>query len=428
MSKRKTPLPVACLVLALLALPPTGGHALAQSDAQYFSATDQTVRGRFLEYWEAHGSLQQQGYPISGELREKSEIDGKVYKAQYFERAVFELHPENPAPNDVLLSLLGVFEYQHKYPSPSGAPGQQPNTSSGSTLFKETGKRVGGVFLDYWQTHGGLAQQGYPISEEFQEKSDLDGKTYTVQYFERAVFEMHPENQPPFNVLLSQLGTFAHKPKTGSPVTFVTQDGLTLGGLVYGRGTTAVVLSHSCVRRGKAVWNEIAQSLASVGYMVLTYDFRGFGDSKSGTRTASNDPHTYILDLQAAVAFARKQGATRLVLGGGSCGGAATLKVAVSAKPDAVIVLAAPVQFYDMVISDDELRSITALKLFVSSEDDPLAKDILHMYDVASEPKQKRIYPGAAHATSILDTDSGDDLMNLLMTFVQASAPVAALR
>src|SRR3954471_7568039 len=77
-------------------------------------------------------------------------------------------------------------------------------------LFTETGKTVCGLFLDYWQTHGGLAQQGYPISEQFQEQSDLNGQTYTVQYFERAVFEYHPENQPPFNVLLSQLGTFRH--------------------------------------------------------------------------------------------------------------------------------------------------------------------------------------------------------------------------
>jgi hypothetical protein len=29
-----------------------------------------------------------------------------------------------------------------------------------------------------------------------------------VQYFERAVFELHPENQPPYNMLLSQLGKF----------------------------------------------------------------------------------------------------------------------------------------------------------------------------------------------------------------------------
>jgi hypothetical protein len=36
-----------------------------------------------------------------------------------------------------------------------------------------------------------------------------------VQYFERAVFEYHPENQPPYNVLLSQLGTFRYREKYG---------------------------------------------------------------------------------------------------------------------------------------------------------------------------------------------------------------------
>jgi hypothetical protein len=72
---------------------------------------------------------------------------------------------------------------------------------------------VGGKFRDYWKTHGGLAQQGYPISDEFTEVSDLNGKPYVVQYFERAVFEKHPENSPPFDVLLSQLGTFQFKRK-----------------------------------------------------------------------------------------------------------------------------------------------------------------------------------------------------------------------
>lgn len=79
--------------------------------------------------------------------------------------------------------------------------------------FPETGHKVCGKFLTYWDSHGGLAQQGYPISETFTENSPLDGKPYTVQYFERAVFELHPENQPPFDVLLSQLGTFVAKQK-----------------------------------------------------------------------------------------------------------------------------------------------------------------------------------------------------------------------
>ncbi len=91
---------------------------------------------------------------------------------------------------------------------------------SGCQLFPQTGKTVCGKFLTYWQAHGGLAQQGYPISGEFQEVSDLDGKPYTVQYFERAVFEMHPENAPPYDVLLAQLGTYRLKQKyPGGPPT-----------------------------------------------------------------------------------------------------------------------------------------------------------------------------------------------------------------
>ena len=39
-------------------------------------------------------------------------------------------------------------------------------------MFTETGKTLGGKFRAYWESHGGLAQQGYPISDEFQEKSD----------------------------------------------------------------------------------------------------------------------------------------------------------------------------------------------------------------------------------------------------------------
>jgi methionine-rich copper-binding protein CopC len=182
------------------------------SDCVTFKETGQTLCGRFLINWNDNGGLAQQGFPISGEMQEKSDTDGKMYKVQYFERSVFELHPENMWPNDVLLSLLGNFLYKQKYPS--GAPNQKPNATAGSVLFNETGKRLGGKFLTYWQTHGGLAQQGFPISDEFQEKSDLDGKTYTVQYFERAVFELHPEKAgTQYEVLLSQLGTFRYKQK-----------------------------------------------------------------------------------------------------------------------------------------------------------------------------------------------------------------------
>jgi glucose/arabinose dehydrogenase len=192
--------------------PTPGATALPGSGSHTFPETGQTVSGIFLDYWRSHGGLPQQGYPISGVMVEKSDLDGKEYAVQYFERAVLEYHPENAPPFQVLLSQLGTFRYREKYSE--GAPSQQPNMAEGSVPVPETGKRLGGWFLEHWRENGGLAQNGYPISDEFVERSDLDGREYLVQYFERAVFELHPENAgTPYRVLLSQLGTFRYRGK-----------------------------------------------------------------------------------------------------------------------------------------------------------------------------------------------------------------------
>ncbi|MEO5952271.1 MAG: hypothetical protein ABIQ44_07390, partial [Chloroflexia bacterium] len=55
----------------------------------------------------------------------------------------------------------------------AGGPAFQAVPGSGTKTFPETGKTVTGLFLDYWNSNGGLAQQGYPISDAMQEKSDL---------------------------------------------------------------------------------------------------------------------------------------------------------------------------------------------------------------------------------------------------------------
>ena len=85
-------------------------------------------------------------------------------------------------------------------PAPTTA---NPNT----TYFAETGHYLGSTFRAYWQRYGGLAQFGLPLTEEFQELNPTDGKTYTVQYFERNRFEYHPEFKGTFyEVLLGLLG------------------------------------------------------------------------------------------------------------------------------------------------------------------------------------------------------------------------------
>jgi hypothetical protein len=66
--------------------------------------------------------------------------------------------------------------------------------------FAETGHYVSGDFLRFYDQRGGLAIFGYPLTKEFKH----DGRT--VQYFQRARMEKHPENPDPYKVQLGLLG------------------------------------------------------------------------------------------------------------------------------------------------------------------------------------------------------------------------------
>jgi hypothetical protein len=179
--------------------PPTPGPADPCAGGTAFPQTGHSICKPMESYWRQYGGLAQFGYPIGDWLAETSPTDGKRYTVQYFERARFELHPENAdARYAVLLGLLGT-QFHRPDPRVTAAP------NAGGFYFAQTGHNVSAVFYQYWQAHGGLFVNGYPISEEFAERSS-DGKTYRVQYFERARYELHPENAPPYNVLLGFLG------------------------------------------------------------------------------------------------------------------------------------------------------------------------------------------------------------------------------
>lgn len=115
---------VAAVLFTTIFEPLKSVAGLAQGDCRTFSETGKQVCGRFLQYWQENGGLSQQGLPLTNEFQEASELNGQIYTVQYFERAVFEKHPENAAPFDVLLSQLGTFQLKRKYPNgdPSGLP------------------------------------------------------------------------------------------------------------------------------------------------------------------------------------------------------------------------------------------------------------------------------------------------------------------
>jgi hypothetical protein len=164
-----------------------------------FDAVPNCLRGVFAAYWEAHGGLEQFGYPITPEIREDLGVrpcrltsEGpEDCLVQYTQRARFEWHPEfRGTEYEVLLGLLGnTLAGQRRDEEPfRSAP-----AASGATWFRGTEHNIAAPFLAYWQANGGLPVLGLPKSEAFDERSATDGKTYRVQYFERARLEYHPD-------------------------------------------------------------------------------------------------------------------------------------------------------------------------------------------------------------------------------------------
>ncbi len=177
----------------------------------FFPETGHAISGRFLTFWQNDGGLAVFGYPLTDEMSENG------FTVQYFERQRFEYHPElEGTPYVVELGLTGVEDAARR-----GLSGTSPfiplpattQSDSQTEFFAATGHRLGGGFKGYWHTHGlnlgddgisereSLALFGYPISEEFTDPAT----GYTVQYFERARFEYHPENAEPYTILLGRL-------------------------------------------------------------------------------------------------------------------------------------------------------------------------------------------------------------------------------
>lgn len=86
---------------------------------------------------------------------------------------------------------------EHETPFVSVTPNPIDPTS---LFFQATSHTLAGGFRTFWEQGGGLAVFGYPISQEFVENG------LTVQYFERARFEYHPNLPEGAKVTLGRIG------------------------------------------------------------------------------------------------------------------------------------------------------------------------------------------------------------------------------
>ncbi|MBK9926668.1 MAG: carboxypeptidase regulatory-like domain-containing protein [Anaerolineales bacterium] len=172
------------IFLALIILMASWGKVNAQStDVLYFPETRHYVKGVFLQFYNAAKDPKLvYGHPITEQIVAR---DGKT--VQYFQRARFELTPDNR----VQLTPLGTLTYKPQ----SQMPVQSAN---GCELYSQF--YVCFTFLDFYKANGGPNQFGNPISP-FESADGL-----IVQYFEGARFEWRAYQGTAKWVVISDLG------------------------------------------------------------------------------------------------------------------------------------------------------------------------------------------------------------------------------
>lgn len=195
-----------------------------------FSDTTYRVCDEFLTHWKLRGGLLRYGLPLDDWFYEVDEQTGETYRIQYFERHVIKLVRASAGGSMSEMDAapevpLGSIIYKRKYPN--GAPGQVANKTGRAPVLVNMRDDIwlGGRFADFAPNSPDtkfldpIDWFGMPISNEFVERNEVDGKEYKVQYFERAALEYHPENNPPDDIRPAPLGLyeFRHKYPNGIP-------------------------------------------------------------------------------------------------------------------------------------------------------------------------------------------------------------------
>ncbi|HET7856811.1 MAG TPA: alpha/beta fold hydrolase [Gaiellaceae bacterium] len=187
-------------------------------------------------------------------------------------------------------------------------------------------------------------------------------------------------------------------------IRFRAADGTRLAGYRLGRGRTAVVLAHQ-VRGDACQWAGYARRLARLGYFVIAFDFRGYGDSQVRGGRAAN---RLAADVAAAAKAARARGAGKVFAVGASMGGTAVLAAGVSARPqlNGVVSLSGSAVFSSIDALGTAPRLTVPVLYLVGQLDADFALDAQRLYDATgSTDKSIQVLPVGLHGVDLVRWD-----------------------
>ena len=211
-----------------------------------------------------------------------------------------------------------------------------------------------------------------------------------------------------------------------SAVRFRSSDGVRLAGRLFGSGDTGVVLSHM-IRSDQQPWWWMASLLADHGLVALAYDERGTcPGGPAGCSAGALDPGATDRDIIGAVAYLRSRGASRVIIGGASLGGTASLWAAAKhpGLVDGVFTLSAVPFFPPFDITAKVIAAIEAPKLLAAGARDSSAGPYVSGWKrAAAPPVEAVVLPTAAHGTDLFaDPDFSARVRSLVLMFCERLA------
>jgi esterase/lipase len=193
-------------------------------------------------------------------------------------------------------------------------------------------------------------------------------------------------------------------------ITYTTEDNGVIEASFF-KGTDhnlVVIFAHGAIFN-KESWYFLAEKLQNKGISSLSIDFRGYGNSKKGTTNKKS------LDILGAIDYLKSKGFNSIAIVGGSMGGAAVLS-ALHTKTDNIlkkVILLAPA-------GGAGIASKSIKKLFIVSKDEGLFKRVNTIYNESSQAKQLKIYSGSSHAQHMFKADYKNELISLIIDFLNA--------
>jgi pimeloyl-ACP methyl ester carboxylesterase len=202
------------------------------------------------------------------------------------------------------------------------------------------------------------------------------------------------------------------KSERSRAISFRASDRIVLRGVVLGRGKNGIALGHE-YQADLCNWLPFARSLAARGYLVLAFDFRNHGSSKSAPMLRIDR------DMVAAAGALRARGALRVELAGASMGGTAAIAAGAAAHAAKIASLSGPSTFgpVDGIAGVRKLGGVPVL-LLAGSRDSSFAEEATRIKDAAPPgTAELSIVDSNAHGTALLaDRTVRSHLLNFLTT------------